>query len=152
MNSARRPSPRDWGAALVAGALLGSVILGIGGRFGMWLVAIEQGRTASFSAWGSLRVVFFGAVAGCLVAAIFMGSRALLPGRRVWRSAAFWGATGAFVLSGIRPLTVVNIVVFAPLFVAHGALLTAWWCRLRLRRIDREAPSGHELGETARYA
>ena len=55
------------GRDLLRGALLGVVILGIGGRLLMRVIAHMEGRIPVFTPQGSLNVVFMGTIAGLLV-------------------------------------------------------------------------------------
>ncbi len=52
---------RSW---LIRGALIGLVVLGIGGRLLMRVIAHMEGRVPVFTTQGSLTVVFAGTVAG----------------------------------------------------------------------------------------
>ena len=131
MTTHRRPNARDWVAGIVAGALLGLALLGVGGRIGMRIIALAQGQSAAFSFEGSLTVVLLGAAAGAAVGVIFLLSRTLFPRHRALRTGFFWIVTGTIVARGLNPVSVLNVSVFAPLFVAHGALMYAYWCRIR---------------------
>src|SRR5919197_105095 len=117
MPSAARPRGRDWLAGLAAGAVLGLVLLGIGGRIGMRLVAMHGGQPGIFTIDGSVVVSLLGAVAGAVVAVIFLLARAVSPRHSWLRGVAFWTICLAIVLRGIRPLSVFNVVIFLPLFV-----------------------------------
>ena len=132
----RRPRLADWRATLGVGALLGAVVLGIGSRIGMRIVAVAQGGTGAFTIEGTLTVVMFGAITGVVVAIIFLASRTAFPNHRPGRVLLFWALLTAFVLRGISPLTWLTFTAFAPLFLVHGGLLTLYWCRLRLRGTD----------------
>lgn len=134
MPTYRRPRGSDWIAGLVAGGVLGMLFLGVGGRLGMRVIALAQGQTPSMTFEGSLTVVLLGAAAGIAVGAIFLVSRTLVPTRRAPRVAFFWMVVGAIVLRGVKPLSVLNVAVFLPLFIIHGALLFRYWCRFRMRR------------------
>jgi hypothetical protein len=133
MTSHRRPSAADWRAGLLAGAASGSVVLGIGGRLGMRVVAVAQGRTPVFTVEGAIAVCLLGAAAGAIVAALMLVSRAAFPQRRAWRVGFFWLMIGVFVMRGLHPVTPLTAAVFCPLFVLHGALVTTYFCRMRLR-------------------
>ena len=134
MHTTHRPRRRDWIAGLAAGASLGFVILGMGSRAGMRVIAIAAGQTPSFSIEGSIAVSLLGAATGALVAAVFLLARTTLPTRRWLRGALFWAVCGALVLRGLRPVTPLNAAVFVPLFLLHGALLHTFWCRVYLTR------------------
>ena len=136
MTTHRRPTFADWRAGIVVGAMLGTVLLGIGGRLGMRGIAIAQGQPASFTFDGSLVVVLLGSATGAAVALIFLTSRAAFPAQRVWRTLFFWTLVGLLVWRGLNPVSTLNLSYFAPLFVLHGGLLTAYWCRVRHRRTN----------------
>jgi hypothetical protein len=91
---------------LIRGTLLGLIILGIGGRLLMRVIAHMEGRNSVFTYRGSVTVVFAGTVAGALAGFIYY----LL--RRFVRNS--WVRTGAFIaiceliswrgVSGLLPL------------------------------------------------
>ncbi|HEY6089194.1 MAG TPA: hypothetical protein VD771_05350 [Gemmatimonadaceae bacterium] len=56
---------------LLRGGLLGLIILGIGGRLLMRVIAHMEGRVPAFTPEGSLNVVFVGTVAGTLAGLIY---------------------------------------------------------------------------------
>jgi hypothetical protein len=134
VNSNRRPSKRDWTVGLTAGVVLGAIFLGVGGRVAMRAIALADGRSPLFTLDGSVAVVLFGAIAGAIVAIIFLLARVFFPARRVLRVLFFWMVTIGFVLRGVSPLTLMNVVWFMPLFLAHGSLLNLYWCRVHLAR------------------
>ena len=139
MGRYRRPRLLDWRATLGVGVLLGAVILGIGSRIGMRIIAVAQGAGGAFTFEGTLTVVLFGAITGAVVAALFLASRSAFPNHRLGRGVLFWTLITAFVLRGISPLGWLNFAMFAPLFLVHGGLLTLYWCRVRLAKSS--APS-----------
>jgi hypothetical protein len=134
MHTPHRPGRRDWLAGLGAGAALGFVILGVGARAGMRLVALASGQAPTFTVEGSIAVGLLGALTGALVATIFLLLRTTFPTRRWTRGAIFWAMCGALALRGLRPVTLLNAGIFLPLFVLHGALLHTFWCRVHLTR------------------
>jgi hypothetical protein len=125
---------RDWMFGVLTGALLGLPLLGVGGRVAMWLVALHQGRVPVFTLEGSLAVTLMGAAAGGVIGGIFMVSRWMFPRTRWLRVGIFTAVVGFVALRGIAPLTPFNVLVFGPLFVAHGAFLHMYWCRVHLKR------------------
>ena len=135
-----RPRPRDWLAGLTAGAVLGFILLGIGGRIGMRIIANELGQPGGFTVEGSLTVALLGAASGAIIALIFLLLRTALPAHRWLRGTLFWVICLAIALRGLRPVTVLNATTFLPLFLAHGILLHTFWCRIHLPRV-RAAPS-----------
>jgi hypothetical protein len=132
MTSYRRPNGSDWGVGILVGAALGLVLLGIGGRAGMRVIAVATGQTPSLSFEGSLTVTALGAVSGAAVAVIFLLARTLFPQRRVLRVASFWLLVAAIVFRGLDPVTPLTAAVFMPLFLVHGSLLFAYWCQVRM--------------------
>ncbi len=135
MHSLGRPRPRDWPMALAAGASLGFLFLGIGARVGMRIVALASAQPTAFTVEGSVAVILLGALTGAVVAAIFLLVRIVISTSRWVRGAVFWGVCGALALRGISPITLLNATVFLPLFLLHGVLLHAFWCRIYLPRV-----------------
>ena len=66
---------------LVAGAVLGALALGLGGRMVMRLLALAIGRGPAFSIGGTAEVVAYGAIVGVMSAALFAMARPILPRR-----------------------------------------------------------------------
>lgn len=118
----------------MAGAGLGFVFLGIGARAGMRLVALTSGQAALFTVEGSVAVSLLGAVTGAVIATLFLLLRHILPARRWMRAAIFWVLCVVLVLRGLKPVTELKTAIFLPLFLMHGALLHAFWCRVYLAR------------------
>jgi hypothetical protein len=141
MHTLHRPDRRDWLAGISAGAILGLLFLGVGARAGMRLIALASGQAPLFTIEGSIAVSLLGAATGALVATIFLLVRTILPTHRWIRAALFWVVCGAIMLRGLRPVSVLNAGIFLPLFVMHGALLHAYWCRIHLPR-SRHAHAG----------
>jgi hypothetical protein len=135
MNSHRRPTFADWRAGIIVGAVSGTLLLGVGGRIGMRGIAVAQGQPAAFTIDGSIIVALLGSASGAVIALIFLASRAAFPAQRVGRTLCFWTVLGLLVWRGLNPVSALNLSIFAPLFVLHGALLTAYWCRVR-HRVD----------------
>ena len=73
---------------LIRGTLLGLVILGIGGRLLMRVIAHMEGRTPVFTPGGSVTVVFAGTVAGAFSGFIYYLLRRFVANPWI-RTAAF---------------------------------------------------------------
>lgn len=58
------PVIRRISLAVLAGGVLGALLLGGGGRLVMRLLALKQGIEPAFSAGGTLEIVFYGALLG----------------------------------------------------------------------------------------
>jgi hypothetical protein len=110
---------------LMRGALLGLIILGIGGRLIMRVIAHMEGRTPVFTPEGSIAVVFYGTVAGALSGLIYY-----LLQRFVSKP---WVRTGAFIViceliswrgvSGLLPLPQAMFITLALVFLVIVDLL-----------------------------
>ncbi len=122
--------------------MLGFVLLGVGSRAGMRVIAVASGQPPGFTIEGSITVVMLGTLTGAAVAAIFLLARVLFPARRWARATLFWLVCLGLTLRGLRPVGVLNVSVFLPLLLLHGALLHAYWCRVHLRdkSSSRRAP------------
>jgi hypothetical protein len=73
---------------LIRGALLGLIILGVGGRLVMRVIAHMEGRVPVFTPEGSMAVVFSGTLAGALSGLIYYLLRRFV--HKPWvRTAAF---------------------------------------------------------------
>ncbi len=91
---------------LIRGTVLGLIILGIGGRLLMRVIAHMEGRTPVFTASGSVTVVFAGTVAGAFSGLVYHLLRRFVGNP--------WIRTAAFILiceliswrgvSGLLPL------------------------------------------------
>jgi hypothetical protein len=143
-NITPRPDLRDFGARLLIGTALGTIVLGAGGRLAMRVFALATGAPPGFSLGGSGTVVFLGAVSGAAGAAILSAARWLFPRQRAARALGFWGVIGFLTLRGLHPVDPLRLAIFVPVIVAFGALLQAVWCRWYLPRraaLPQGAPS-----------
>jgi len=130
--------------ALLAGAIAGGLILGIGGRIATLLVAIGAGRPANLSPAGVAETVIVGVVVG--LAGGFLIS-VFVAGTTVWRGVkvglvllvvttlvAWWG--GRLILVG-PPIQFVTFGVVAAVYVIYGICAVAGARRLEARARDR---------------
>jgi hypothetical protein len=134
MTPPSRITGRDWLAALLAGAVLGAGFLGAGARLGMRVIALANGQSPLFTFGGTVTVTLLGAACGGVAAVIFMLGRIWFPRRRWLRVLLFTALVTFLVVRGLHPVSPLNLAIFGPLFIAHGALLHAYWCRVHLRR------------------
>jgi hypothetical protein len=135
-----RQVPRvSWRGALLLGALVGAVILGIGGRLAMRGVTLWEGRSHLFSLTGTLTVVAWGAGLGALAAilrATLEWGAARLAARRgghvvPGRSSAVWVALAfAVALVLLTPWSPPRLALFPPVVGAFLWTLDAAWRRL----------------------
>lgn len=132
----------DFLAAAIIGTVVGTVILGIGGRIAMRLIGMLQGLPPGFSFGGSMTVVFLGAVSGTAGGLILALAGKLFPTSRMARGALYWGALLFLTLRGLRPIDELRLLVFVPLVALFGAVLLLVWCRVYLRRVAGSGATG----------
>jgi hypothetical protein len=114
---------------LKAGAIVGVLVGGVGGRAAMRFIAVEQGRTPMWSVNGSLTVVFVATLFGIGAGVLYAFVRPHLPGKGLWR-ALFFGVviqaigwvfdfplakrppTGRFVYEDVVPRVVLAVLFF----------------------------------------
>jgi hypothetical protein len=106
------------------GAVLGALILGVGGRIAMRVIATATTGTSGFSLGGTLTVVFLGAASGTVTGVILSVTRVLLGRWPAARTIAFWLLLVAITLRGLRPLDPLRVALFLPLVVLLGILLS----------------------------
>lgn len=119
---------RSLRSALILGALVGLVFLGIGGRIAMRVFAMLDGSPSNFSLAGSLPAIFMGAVWGMLGGALLWLGRRQFPASPIARGALFWILLTLIFLRGLNPLSVDRLLAFTPCFVLYGAALYRLWC------------------------
>ena len=120
-----------WVFALVAGALSGLVILGVGGRVAMRLIGLHNGQPGGWSFGGTMTVIFMGVVSGVAGAAIRAAASTWLP-RRLPDSAGtavFAIACLLLTLRGLNPVDVPRLVFFLPLTIAYFVVFEMMWRR-----------------------
>lgn len=135
-----RPLRKDWLVAALLGLVIGTIVLGIGGRLAMRGIALVQGIAPGFSIGGTMTVIFLGAVCGLVGGLIFAGTRALAPGSRIVRGTLFWAILVLITLRGLAPLDVPKLAFFLPLLLGFGTLLNAAWCRFRAAHTEVLVP------------
>src|SRR3712207_1740408 len=108
MQTHSRPAARDWAATVAAGAGLGLLLLGLGARAGMRVVALAAHQSTAFTIAGSVAVTLLSALTGAAVAIIFLLARTAVPRSRWGRGMIFWTLVGALTLRGLSPVTVVS--------------------------------------------
>ena len=109
---------------LVRGVLLGLLILGIGGRLLMRVVAHMEGRVPAFTLPGSLTVVFAGTMAGLLAGLIYHLLRRFV--RKPWiRTAAFLLICELIAWRGVHGLLPLPQVMFMTLALVYLVIVDA---------------------------
>src|SRR5512141_1241169 len=89
--------------SILAGAVIGFVVLGLGGRLVMRIIAHWEERVPTFSLAGSLEVVMMGTIAGVLAGAIH-GLLRWFVTNDVLRITLFIGLCVAFTLFGVKDI------------------------------------------------
>ena len=130
---------RRLGTSLLLGVATGALFLGAGGRLVMRLFAVATGRFPTFSARGTLTVVFAGAVAGAVGGLVLLALARLLPKRPWLRGLTFGAVCYVIAIPGFRPPQPLVFALFAAAFLAYGFTLTILWARL----VDRPASGRH---------
>ena len=109
---------------LVRGALLGLLILGIGGRLLMRVIAHMEGRVPPFTLPGSLTVVFAGTVAGLVAGLIYHLLRRFV--RKPWiRTAAFIAICELVSWRGVNGLLPLPQAIFMTLALVYLVIVDA---------------------------
>jgi hypothetical protein len=128
-----KPRQGTWvariGRAVVFGAAVGFVTLGLGGRLAMFGFAQHTGRPSIWTLRGTLTVALSGSMAGALAALLFLAvHRWLLPNARpVVRGLAAGALTLLIAAPGIRPPWPLTFALFAPAFLAFGVGFVWLW-------------------------
>lgn len=107
----------------LVGIALGLLILGIGGRIAMRVIAHATYAAPSFSFNGTMTVVLMGAVSGAAGGVIYAVLARFLPDRAVIRAALFGVILTLLTLRGTSPSTPLSLSLFLPLALLYGALL-----------------------------
>jgi len=120
---------------ILAGAVAGVLILGLGGRIGMALIAIGSGTDLNLSLRGILEVLFVGILIGTVGGLLLVPVRIVFPTNRLTRGIII----GVLLLSGsllmswftgglkldlhsVLPLT---LVVVSIIFIFYGVVIDA---------------------------
>jgi hypothetical protein len=114
-----RPGIGDWIGGIIAGATLGALVLGVGGRAAMRGVAIVQEWPLYFSFGGSAMVVMMGAIAGAGFAIVLLGLQSVPRLPHAVALLLFYVVVAAISLRILRPLDRDRLVAFPPLVVLH---------------------------------
>lgn len=120
-----------WAFAVVAGALSGLVILGVGGRVAMRLIGVQNGQPGAWTVGGTMTVIFMGVVSGVGGAAIRAAASAWLPPRLrdSVGTAVFAIACLLLTLRGLKPVDAQRLAFFLPLTIAYVVVFEVLWRR-----------------------
>jgi hypothetical protein len=123
---------------LIRGTVLGLLILGIGGRLLMRVIAHMEGRVPVFTPEGSLAVVFFGTVAGAASGLIYYLLRRFV--RKPWvRTVAFIVICELVSWRGVSGLLPVPQAMFMALALVYLVIVDGLGRRARPARTNLEA-------------
>lgn len=125
------PRQRASGLTLGWGLALGLVVLGVGGRLAMWIIAEETTGTSGFTLGGTATVLFLGLLSGGLAAIILLVARHYFWRRRPVTTILFWLALGLLTWRGLRPVDDLRLMTFLPVMALFGVLLQATTFRYR---------------------
>ena len=131
---------RSLPTALILGAIVGAVFLGVGGRIAMRIFAVRDGLAPKFSIGGTLPVILLGAVWGVLGGALLWLGRRTFPTSPLARGALFWIPLTLVFLRGLNPLSVDRLVAFTPFYLMYGAALYRLWCHRFVARWAVNSP------------
>jgi hypothetical protein len=114
------------GRTILVAAALGTLLLGLGGRLAMHLIARITTGAGGFTLGGTVTVVLLGTASGVAGGLILVAARALFRRWPPTTSLVYWTALLALTLRGLNPLDELRLVLFLPLVLVFGALLQ-WW-------------------------
>jgi hypothetical protein len=110
---------------ILAGALTGFFILGVGGRLAMHAIARISAGTGAFTLGGTATVIFLGAAAGAAAGLLLFVARTLFSRWPPAPGVLFWAAVLAGTLMDLDLRDPLELALFVPVGVAFGALLQA---------------------------
>jgi hypothetical protein len=117
---------------LIRGTILGLIVLGIGGRLLMRVIAHMEGRIPVFSALGSVTVVFAGTVAGALAGLIYYLLRRFV--HQPWlRTASFVAICEVIAWRGVHGLLPRPQLMFMTLALVYLVIIDAMGRRSTIR-------------------
>ena len=125
-----------WLLALLLGAAVGLIVLGVGGRLAMRAIALANRAPLGFSLGGTVTVVLLGVASGVGGGLLYALLYRLVPRPRLVRSALFGAALVLLTLRGLRPIQPLALQWFMPLAVVYGAIVDVaytTWYRRRVR-------------------
>ena len=120
-------------AGLIAGIMVGIVVLGLGGRLLMRLIALIGGLTPGISLGGTLEVVAFGGITGGFAGITYGFIHAILPKNSWLKGIAFGLLIYGFLLlipfdskmvaNGFPQLKLLIYILFGALCLLYGLLV-----------------------------
>lgn len=128
---------------LVRGGVFGAIILGIGGRLLMRVIAHMEGRVPGFTVGGSLTVVFMGTVAGLFAGLIYFLLRRFVqrPWLRTFAFIAFCALVSWRGVHGLLPLPQAMFMALALVYLMIMDVLGRRSRPIRTNPGDRVQPA-----------
>jgi len=127
---------------LVRATLLGLIVLGVGGRVLMRVVAHMEGRVPAFTPEGSIAVVFWGTLAGVFSGVIYHLLRRFV--RTPWiRTAAFLVICELVAWRGVKGLLPIPQAMFMALALAYLIIVDVMG--RRARRVPTDTLEGDRV-------
>lgn len=111
--------------SIVAGAVLGLLILGVGGRLAMHAIVRLGGGAGAFTLGGTATVIGLGAAAGAVAGFVLFVVRVLFARWPAVPPLLFWMVILAGTLWRLDLRDPLELVLFVPLGVAFGLFLQA---------------------------
>ena len=129
---------------VIVGAVVGTPILGVGGRIVMRIFSIVTDAPGGFTLGGTMTVILMGMLSGIGGGAISAIIHRFVPGPAFIRTALLALACGLLTMRGLHPVRLLPLALFVPLVVAYVAVLDIAW-RKRRAAIDVIARREHEM-------
>jgi hypothetical protein len=101
------------------------IILGIGGRLAMRVIALQERTAAAFTVQGTITVVLLGIVSGITGGVVQILLLRFLPHAHWVRRALFATFLLLITLRGLRPANTLSLSLFLPLVLVYGVLVAA---------------------------
>ena len=132
----------DLRSNLIRGTLLGFLILGIGGRLLMRVVAVMQGTAPAWTFGGTMTVVFLGAVSGFGAGLIYYLLRRFVD--KPWLSTvAFITVCGLISWRGVKGASPGSQAMFMALAIAYLVIIDVLGRRSQPRLASGFGPRQH---------
>lgn len=127
----------DFRSTLIRATLLGLVILGVGSRLLMRVVAHMEGRAPAWTPEGSAAVIFYGAVAGAFSGLIYYLVQRFVE-HPAMRTIAFLGICGLVSWRGVHGVVPVQQAMFMALAIGYLVIIDFLGRRSQARRTGAE--------------
>ena len=108
---------------ILLAAGLGAIVLGVGGRIGMHLIARSTTGSGRFTLGGTLTVIGLGIACGLLGGLVLVGVRRFLHRWSPLPFVLYWVFLIGITLRGINPIDGQKAMVFLPIVILFGIVL-----------------------------